>query len=193
MEVFAHRGLWSSVVNQNSKDAVRNAFESGYSVELDIWKTSPTSALMLGHDIGLASGLFEEVLEIKADYPDRYMAINIKCDGLAKSLKDMPLKELNCFCFDMSTPEFFTYKRFQIPLAARVSEFELPLLATEIFWLDSFGSDWWQSSNISFSQSILVSPELHKVDPTSTYKFIKANNIELFGLCVDDIEAFNNA
>ena len=36
VEIIAHRGLWNSKIQQNSKEAIKNAINDGFSIETDI-------------------------------------------------------------------------------------------------------------------------------------------------------------
>ena len=45
--IFCHRGLWTSVHEQNSVISVNNAFKSGYAVEIDLY--SVAKEIYVGH------------------------------------------------------------------------------------------------------------------------------------------------
>lgn len=85
MILLAHRGLWRTPQEKNSRQSFRDAFAGGYGVELDVRDAG--GALVISHDPvdpARAPLMFGDVL---ADYaaagmPGR-IAINVKADGLS--------------------------------------------------------------------------------------------------------------
>jgi len=201
MEIFAHRGFWLEKEEQNTLISFERAFMRGQSVELDIWKEGTQGELLVGHDVGVPACKFQNVLDLWRKYPNRMLAINIKCDGLAKNLGNMMKKDLeensdNFFAFDMSTPERFIFEKLNFPIAYRVSEFEPYSLVRgeDKIWLDSFKSDWWLDLDLTsleslLKKSIVVSPELHGRNAIEALKQIE--KFETFGVCLDSLRYFN--
>jgi glycerophosphoryl diester phosphodiesterase len=162
--ILAHRGIWNSW-DQNSYQALSQAFEQGYGVETDIRLSS--EVVVLAHDpIGL-----ESATSLNSILPeDNIIALNIKMDGILPFLDLELLENSNYFFFDGSLPEMYKYKKAGLNIACRVSEFE-PELPWEpnAIWLDSFLSDWWAHDDTLTRLSekllvVVVSPELHGRD-----------------------------
>jgi len=203
MKIFAHRGLWEVESEQNSLSAISAAFDLGLSVEIDLWKRDSSGTIWVGHDIDQALLNFSEVLSCWETYQDVDLALNIKCDGLISSLgakmkKYSDLSKGRYFAFDMSMPERVIYERENFPIAYRLSELELSELETDrdLYWLDSFYSDWFlnlESKSLQriLPKSILVSPELHGRLSGDAIDLVK--RISTYGICLDDIAAVRHA
>ena len=198
MKIFAHRGLWKFQHEQNSLEAITAAFEAGYSVEIDLWKRDNSGKVWIGHDLNDSMLDFEQVLAKWIKFENIDLALNIKCDGLIDSLrthmqKYPNIKDSKYFAFDMSMPERVIYERESFPIAYRVSEYEVSELSQprSLYWLDSFGTDWFldlpESTLIELlEKSIVVSPELHGRNIDNVYKVIA--KMKTYGICLDRIE-----
>lgn len=191
MEYFIHRGYWKLGLPENSLDAFKAAFDHGFSIETDIWSTSEKPIIQIGHDVGNSLCLLEDLKLLSQKYPDSRIALNVKSDGMAAGIADLELNQERFFCFDMSTPEAVIYRRNGISVAPRLSEYENPLWASDIYWLDSFHDEWWIEGNIVVPENlcVVVSPELHKRDTKLAYSHLNQRNF--YGLCLDDPKGFN--
>ena len=161
--IFAHRGLWKSREDQNSKESLNLAFKSGFAVETDVRDYMGT--LVISHD-PLKSA--ESVNELKLSVNQRF-ALNIKEDGLIshfQNKRDIILAS-SSFLFDGSMPQMYMIKKLGIPHALRISEFESEIpWESQYLWIDGFESDWWMQNSqvisyLSKYHCIFVSPELH--------------------------------
>jgi glycerophosphoryl diester phosphodiesterase len=199
--ILAHRGLWAKENEKNSLKAIRNAFNLGFGVEIDLREFD--SNLVLSHDFpSVNSEKIEHIDEVwKLLNSNITVAYNIKEDGLSNLLKQF-LDQCNIhnqFAFDMSVSESVKYKYLGIETAVRVSEIEpvnLEHFATndgiKKIWLDSFKTDWWihdlkTLEALRGSQIFIVSPELHGRDPQKVWsqgKSLLAENFDIY-ICTD--------
>jgi len=187
MELLAHRGLWANRSEQNTLKAFEEAFQEGFGVELDLRFFK--GEIVVSHDPPSSETL------LLSDFLDRFrgiqfpVALNVKDDGLAAGVK-LLLNEWApavYFGFDMSVPDLLNWKKTDMPVFARVSEFEpfpsrIYSLGIQGIWLDAFESDWWDESEIDLILSknlalCIVSPELHGREHLSMWTTIKKMNI----------------
>ncbi|MDK9365410.1 PI-PLC domain-containing protein [Lelliottia wanjuensis] len=183
MQILAHRGIWLSPAEKNSRGALLSALESGFGIETDIRDLD--GELVISHDMpGKNALLLKTLLE---DYrrigSTATLALNIKSDGLTLSLDNL-LKEYgvsNYFCFDMSVPDMLHYIKQKVITASRISELEpegILSKETAMIWVDGFNylpysiKDLmrWLTRNKSVC---LVSPELHGRDPKILWTMLK--------------------
>lgn len=126
MKIIAHRGLWTSVSEQNSEQAFERAFLAGFGIEFDI--RDHNQSLVVSHDMPSGAPMpLARLLEMHAELaPEVPLAINIKADGLADELKLLTeqYRTGSFFAFDMSVPDMIHYLRLGLPCLARCSEFE---------------------------------------------------------------------
>ena len=112
IEIFAHRGLWSDFKEQNTLSAIENAFKLGLNLETDIRDLNGN--LVISHDPAIEMNRidFKHFLEIKENYPDLLVALNIKSDGLSQLLIDIGLQSFSeeYLLFDGSFPTMRTLK-----------------------------------------------------------------------------------
>jgi hypothetical protein len=154
---------------KNSSKAFIRSFNLGFGTETDV--RDRMGDLVISHDppIGGEMLLADFLNLAKETMP--LLALNIKADGLAKSLK-MELDRVrysNYFVFDMSGPEYLVFKKVGLRTFARVSEHEhmdVTIPVPSGIWLDAFTHDSWRldwlRSNDALKLAIgLVSPELH--------------------------------
>ena len=90
LEIFAHRGLWTCKSEQNTFEAIRSAFESGYSIETDI--RDYLGEIVVAHDPVLNPSTlirFQKIVELINYYDGAGLksALNVKSDGLIKHLE----------------------------------------------------------------------------------------------------------
>ncbi|QLA06954.1 hypothetical protein HWQ18_10850 [Enterobacter ludwigii] len=179
MQILAHRGFWQHPDERNSRAALNTAFRHGLGIETDIRDLN--GKLVISHDMPRTGALQLDIMlddYLKAEQPG-CLALNIKADGLASTLKQM-LCERNIthyFCFDMSVPDTLAYLQEDMPVAARLSEYESPGMLTDMapfIWMDQFHPadlpantlQHWLSAG---KQVCLVSPELHGRAPESLW------------------------
>jgi glycerophosphoryl diester phosphodiesterase len=194
--ILAHRGLWVTDSEKNSKEAIALALSEGFGVELDV--RDRNGGLIVSHDPSAESCpliLNELAADLDAS-PTSWIALNIKSDGLAALF---PALKNPHFYFDMSFPERRNYQRRDMPTAERLSEFEtaskhsLDADSTAAVWVDSFLGEWFLDRSkleeiLNFPGfKCFVSPELHGRPHESAWKTIQ----ELFrlrsdvGICTD--------
>ena len=193
MEILAHRGWWNRPSEKNTMPAFIRAFDAGLGVELDIRDLGKD--IVVSHDMpGLDENaiLFKDVLNVWREFGRPKLAVNIKSDGLSKSLDALFEKEdlTHYFCFDMSIPETVQYRRRGLSAAGRLSEYEKDPLDVSEIWLDAFETDWWLTSDLSsYSKAgiYVVSPDLHKRPYDQVWNYVK-NSGKFVGICTDQVE-----
>lgn len=176
--IVAHRGLWSRLSDQNTASALRNAVSAGFGIETDLRHSD--GALVLQHDLNDPAMPFDAIASALAQHPAP-IALNVKEDGLAPLLSTLAPMSTNSFFFDMSWPETLHYAREGLPIALRVSEWEIidmtlfDRLGVPIrLILDNFESDWWLEdatvhNAVLAGQTMLISPEIHGRDPRAAW------------------------
>ena len=190
--IYAHRGMWQSLDQQNSLQSIEATRISGFGVETDF--RSHDNSLVISHDPCRASN-FLTVDEI--DFSEIPVALNIKEDGLLDHYESFLTKYPNkfTFLFDGSIPEMVKIREKGLPHALRLSEYETELpWESQFLWIDGFYSDWWINSSQVFDLLekhfvVFVSPELHKRDAESAWEFfnvLQSKRIAQFGICTDN-------
>lgn len=193
MKIIAHRGIWNDKGSQNTMTAFKRALDLGFGIEFDV--RDSFGHLVISHDPTEKSDnlLFEDVVELFFKY-EASIAINIKSDGLLKSLLSVlgNIDKQRYFVFDMSIPETIKYLSAGFPTFMRISEFEKYSLLHENstgIWLDSFQSDWWISESQvfqDFKALCVVSPELHGREVEPGWSFLrKDQSINDLSICTD--------
>ena len=172
MQILAHRGIWKSDSEKNSKAALSSSLKAGFGVETDI--RDRNGQLVISHDPAiedcwLAADFFALASELNTSAP---LALNIKSDGLHRLIQEAvtEFRLENYFCFDMSFPDLRQYSGIQLAFFCRLSEYEtMPQLKefSKGVWLDAFDDEWYLQTPLSkfvsmYSQVAIVSPELHK-------------------------------
>jgi glycerophosphoryl diester phosphodiesterase len=172
--LLAHRGAWARAAQRNTLAAFRDAFASGWGVELDVRDLD--GELVISHDPPAAGALsFADVVEAyaAAGCPGA-LAVNVKADGLealtAAHLRDVD--PAHWFAFDMSVPDTLRYERRELPYFTRHSDLEnVPALyeAAGGVWLDDFAGGFVTQERIAAhlqagKRVAVVSPELHGRD-----------------------------
>lgn len=194
MIIISHRGYWEKESEKNQKASFLKSFELGFGTETDIRDAG--GKLVISHDIPNGNEiLFEDFCSLPG--ASAYtLALNIKSDGLAASIKDLTKKFQfeNFFVFDMSIPDMLSHIRANNPVFTRMSDIEPePLLLKESqgIWLDSFFSQWYDEKLVlkylkSNKKVCIVSSELHGRNYDNLWKLlypIRANNNLI--LCTD--------
>ncbi len=173
MKIISHRGYWKSEEEKNTALAFHRSFKLGFGTETDV--RDHNGKLVISHDIPDEKAmLFSDFLDILSDYNSLDIALNIKSDGLSteieKSLSSANLNH-NFFVFDMSIPDMKSYFNTNgIEVYSRMSEVERKPVWNDLchgIWLDSFGNEWYEMSDIvqvlSLGKKVcVVSSELHK-------------------------------
>lgn len=171
MQILAHRGLWRTDEEKNTRQSLQRAFKAGFGTETDIRDLD--GELVVSHDMPRKGGLtLATMLDdyVKAGSPGT-LALNIKSDGLSTSLQYLLnyYEIADFFCFDMSVPDALSYRDHHLPFAARLSEYEPEGLLSEqaaFLWWDMFDGDLpsverlydWLAQG---KRVCIVSPELH--------------------------------
>lgn len=197
MELLSHRGYWITPEEKNSELALKRSFASGWGVETDLRDALGT--IVVSHDPP-SEGCFtlDDLLQWHAVAKSTTLALNIKADGLARSVRDELDKHAisNAFVFDMSVPDTLGYIAAGVPVFMRQSEFEpTPALLDKAsgIWLDAFTSEWYGADVISGHlrhglKVAIVSPELHRRPHLPLWENLKAWGIhrsDAVLLCTD--------
>jgi hypothetical protein len=199
--ILAHRGYWSCVEDQNSKESLITALKFGYGIETDLRDFN--GDIVISHDPPSATGFmsFNEVCEEINELPSLgRIALNIKSDGLAGTiqnlLKKYPRVARRCFVFDMSIPDSISYLKHGFRLYSRTSEFEGEIAfksEASGIWVDNFTGEFDQlvsSLNIleTNQRAAIVSAELHGRYHEKLWQKIKEANLQMFPnfeICTD--------
>jgi hypothetical protein len=199
MIILSHRGFWIQPEEKNSKAAFSRSFENEFGVETDI--RDSMEKIFISHDMPKGNEMtIEDFLKLYNSYSFAFpLALNVKADGLFKSMSDLLSKNKidNYFFFDMSLPHALGYVKEGLTIFSRQSEFEKePYLYKEAkgVWLDEFHEHWIDEKIIlqhlaENKKVCIVSPELHKRSYKEewdhykhiTYKF----GLEKLMLCTD--------
>lgn len=196
MKYLAHRGIWNSNEEKNTKEAIMLSILSGFGFETDI--RDYIGRLVISHEIANHKSINLESLKIPELEHTQLLAWNVKADGLIPLINlnfDKNLLSCSVF-FDMSIPETIIYNKNKLPYLVRLSEYEsLSDLYYEAkgVWIDSFHRNWY---NLKFLENILsdkklvviVSPELHKRDHLDLWNSLKKDGLHLKDdvyLCTD--------
>lgn len=200
MRVLSHRGYWKTADEKNTELAFKRSFALGYGTETDIRDCK--GDLVISHDMPDGTEIhFDAFLALVAEDLTRQsipltLALNIKADGLAPTLKKLLDRHpgLDGFAFDMSVPDMRSYIEAGVPVFARMSEVEKHPVWLDLaagVWLDSFYGEWYDNSVIESllangKRVCIVSPELHKRPQTSLWERIKPlAGEEALMLCTD--------
>ena len=190
--IYAHRGIWQSLEEQNSLQSIEATRRCGFGVETDF--RNHENSLVICHDPCRDSN-FLTVDEI--DFSEIPVALNIKEDGLLDHYESFLKKYPNkfTFLFDGSIPEMVKIREKGLPHALRLSEYENELpWKSKFLWIDGFHTDWWIKSPRVFELLekhfvVFVSPELHGRDAESAWEFfnvLHSKRIAQFGICTDN-------
>jgi hypothetical protein len=178
MQIISHRGYWLQKPERNLPDAFHRSFDLGFGTETDVRDIA--GQLVISHDMPTGGELtLDELLDI-VDGRNLPLAINIKSDGLAQTLKKTFEQHghRNWFAFDMTVPDMRNYLQADLPTYTRLSEVEpLPVWLAQAVgvWLDCFDDEWFSNEIVSDllsqgKQVCVVSPELHGRDPQPLWR-----------------------
>lgn len=195
MKILSHRGYWKSVDEKNTEAAFCRSFSLGFGTETDV--RDLCGKLVISHDIPDEIAMpFSRFLAIagQSGHP-LTLALNIKADGLVDVLKSHLDSHpgLDCFVFDMAVPDMRAYLQAGVPVFTRMSEVEQhPIWLEQAagIWLDGFGSEWYEMSQIQAlletgKRICIVSPELHKRPHLPLWARLREIDYDELMLCTD--------
>lgn len=197
MRIIAHRGCWSKDVDKNSKLAFEECFGNGFGSETDVRDFG--GQLVISHDVvevGAQPMHLEELFDIYNAYGSPgTLALNVKSDGLAESIKSEVVRAniRDYVLFDMSVPDTLRYRQQQLKYLIRASEYEpicKELLTSSGVWLDGFRGDWFLPN---FLENLIedgipvyiVSSELHGRNHKILWETLKRFTESDITLCTD--------
>lgn len=172
MQLLAHRGFWNTTVKANSWQSFELAFTNGYGIETDFRDLN--GSLVVSHDPPTGNNVItaDAFFELAARYPQQWLALNIKADGLQDMIKGYIEKYqlTSYFVFDASVPDLYRYQLTGSKYFTRVSDIEPQanlLDKADGVWLDAFINEWYHTDTIcnlldEGKKVAIVSPELHK-------------------------------
>lgn len=172
--ILAHRGLWESPSEANSREAILRAFDEGFGIETDLRATQSGKVIICHDAICLDSDAptFDWLLEAHQSIsPNSILALNIKADGLHSLIKNQLLSFAvnQYFLFDMSVPDLLSGSTSGLRQFGRASCYEDPAPLSAFvsgLWVDCFNEAFPSLSDIqtlsqAWSDLAFVSPELH--------------------------------
>lgn len=174
MEVLSHRGYWKALNERNATVAFERSFALGYGTETDV--RDAEGRLVISHDVPVGGELqLSDVLRMADRSGGRRLALNVKADGLAQTLRRelAGFSSVPHFVFDMSVPDMRSYISAGVPVFSRMSEVERTpvwLHACAGVWLDAFDEPLWFTADVitalldAGKRVCVVSGELHKRD-----------------------------
>lgn len=205
--IIAHRGFWLKVSEQNTKAAFKRALLYGFGIETDL--RDRNQSIVISHDMSTSENMkIEEFFALCHAAPDVTLALNVKADGLQKTLKTITPTNFH-FYFDMSVPDMLGYLERNMNVYTRYSNIESePALIDKCkgVWLDNFKDEKLDEVALKTylklgKYVVLVSPELHKRDKLEYWNQLKSflNDNMIYktkvGLCTDyplDARSFFN-
>jgi glycerophosphoryl diester phosphodiesterase len=192
MIILSHRGFWINPTEKNTPTAFNRSFEAGFGTETDVRDSG--GEIVISHDppsggeLSLSDFL---ALHGKSQLP---LAMNIKADGLASTLRRAMEGVPNWFAFDASVPDLRAHLDAGNPTLTRMSEVEPTpayLHRCAGVWLDSFEGTWFDASMIEELLDLdkwvfVVSPELHRRDHLPCWSILECLSArEKLVLCTD--------
>jgi len=198
LEVLSHRGYWKSITEKNSESAFRRSFQLGFGTETDVRDLN--GELVISHDMPLseiATLSLNNFLNIYSEYQPLPLALNIKSDGLQKSIQALLKKHAidNYVLFDMSVPDQIVTAKHNLKHLTRASEYESAVMLdhAEGVWADEFHNNWIDAQFISdLAQKnktvYIVSPELHARNHLHRWRDYMSMGLQNFShvfLCTD--------
>lgn len=186
MIVLSHRGYWRQVPEKNTLTAFTHSIACGFGTETDI--RDSLGELVISHDMPRGGEMpVADFLALWQAHPELPLALNIKADGLAASLRTLleAAGRDNYFVFDMSIPDMLGCLRQGLKVFARVSDVEpQPACFERVsgIWLDAFQGEWYDLDVIrrfvdQGKQVCVVSPDLHGRDPQALWERLAASDL----------------
>lgn len=197
MIIISHRGYWKTAPEKNTLESFGRSIEFNWGTETDI--RDSLGHLVISHDMPTGKEMsFDDFLKLWPKNIQMPLALNIKADGLAQSIKQVldAHQYVNYFLFDMSIPDMVQCLKQGLNVFARVSELEPePCCYQQVtgIWLDAFYDDWYNPSQIhrfldDGKTVCIVSSELHGRNPDKLWKMLLDNKLNLHPklmLCTD--------
>lgn len=195
IRLLAHRGMWTSPEERNSRPALAASFTHGFGVETDIRDGAGT--LIISHDPPAGGEPAATELAAWAAGHGLPVAVNVKADGLSARVAALFAgTDVDWFAFDMSVPETLRYAAERLPYLTRHSDVEPePVLyeGAAGVWLDAFRSDWFGPAEVrrhldAGKRVAVVSPELHGRPPERVWEWLAALEVapdENLMICTD--------
>ena len=200
IQIYAHRGLWANVADQNSINAHCAALEHGWGTELDIRDVH--SEIVLQHDpspeteitdLNLLTDLLDHVPA------DSHLAMNLKSSGLLHQVRSlMTHGHTKYFLFDLSGPEQWLATKMEMPFFIRLSPYERAVDFKDQahgLVIDSLGDKsflpWIQQNLASLKghrSLFFISDEIHGLDSKKQWSWLRevANELPVqMALCTD--------
>lgn len=172
MQLLAHRGFWNTTIKANSWQSFELAFKNGYGIETDFRDLD--GSLVVSHDPPAGKDIItaDAFFKLAVQYPQQWLALNIKADGLQEMIKGFIEKYRlsSYFVFDASVPDMYRYQLMGSSYFTRLSDIEPEanlLDKAQGVWLDAFVNEWYSTTIITNlldagKKVAIVSPELHK-------------------------------
>ena len=191
--IIAHRGMWLTPEEKNSRTALARAFDHGFGVETDL--RDSLGEIVISHNMPTGGEMkFEELLRL-LNGRDLTLALNIKADGLAELILDLLRKyhHTNYFTFDMSLPDARCQQQLGLRYFTGLSDLlpHPPLFEHAAgVWLDCFDSDWYDAAVVNRlleqgKQVCVVSSDLHHRPYKELWEKCRAVRSSDFMLCTD--------
>lgn len=210
MVIFSHRGI-GFVQQENSLEALRNAVEKGFSVEVDLRLVK--NNIILSHNEvtdDKSESEFNALLKLIENNPQVYFALHLKEDSpvLFNALADATKGCNNCFIFmtDFAQGNFInsmSEKLGSSRLAMYANDTALDpalLVKVDYLWLDETKSALYRDLGFFFRYSkkiICCSPELFMKDYKDRLGYLKEEinrqRGKIFGVCTDFTGQYSGA
>lgn len=189
--ILAHRGLWQTKKDANSRESLQAALEAGFGIETDL-RLTPEGDVVLSHDpisqdydkLPTMEWLVEMHRSIS---PSSVLAFNIKSDGLHDFIMDSlsHLSQDQYFLFDMSVPDLLHGLHTGLCQFTRASTYEDPKPFASItsgVWVDCFTEIYPAIHDLAklhtlFDRLAIVSPELHGRDHLPFWDMLRVSGL----------------
>ncbi len=170
MKILSHRGYWKAIHEKNTAVAFVRSFALDFGTETDV--RDLVGEVVISHDPPSAGAMpLAEFVALHGRHDRRLpLALNVKADGLADSIRNVVEGRVDdWFVFDMSIPDTRQQLAAGNPVFVRMSEHEPvpPFLDRAAgVWLDGFERDWATTEDVRALLNrglrvCVVSPELH--------------------------------
>ena len=195
MKIICHRGLWKKKVQQNEKYACVMGQKMFDGIEIDL--KNHAGEIVLSHDPINNGQTLTRLEDLFKENQFSFYALNIKEDGLGPKLKKLIIKHKikNYMCFDLSRPEWLTYRNLNLKSFDRFGD-EDPLpthidqgLVLDIFNQRSYIKVITHLTRLTDQVDLfIISPGLHGQDPIQFWRKLKKLSLHWKGtlyLCTD--------
>lgn len=182
MIVISHRGWWLRDDERNRREAFHRSFDAGFGTETDLRDICGT--IVISHDMPTGEEMTLEDLLAVMDGRNLPLALNIKADGMAQTIRRIlaAAGHTNYFTFDMSIPDEVVQLAAGLPVFTGLSDLlTVPPMLDEArgVWLDAFRGVWYDGALIRSlleqgKRVCVVSEELHRRDPRAQWEMLRA-------------------